>query len=77
MMDAFFFVPIDSNMVYEADSVDGGAYPVTTGAAAGGGQNGSNLAVPEGVAGDTVVGVAYEASELATGGKVDFGFDVT
>ncbi len=32
--------------------------------------------MPEGAAADTVVGVAYEASDLATGGMVDFGFHV-
>jgi hypothetical protein len=56
------------------DSVSGGAYPVTAGAAAKHGK--ASLAAPEGVAADMVVGVAYDAVELGAGGVVDFGFHV-
>jgi immune inhibitor A len=78
MMDGFFFVPIDALTAYEPDSVYGGAYPVTASAAASlaAKYGAADLTAPEGVAGDTVIGVAYEASEFATGGTVDFGFHV-
>ena len=78
MMDGFFFVPISPNTAYVPGSVYGGAYPVTASAAAGlaAKYGKANLAVPEGAAADMVVGVAYDAPELATGGTVDFGFHV-
>ena len=78
MMDGFFFVPISPNTAYVPGSVYGGAYPVTASAAAGlaAKYGKANLAVPEGAAADMVVGVAYDAPELATGGMVDFGFHV-
>ena len=78
MLDGFFFVPISSNTAYVPASVYGGAYPVTASAAAGlaAKYGKASLAVPEGVVADTVVGVAYAAPALATGGTVDFGFHV-
>ena len=78
VMDAFFYVPIDADVAYVPDSAYGGAYPVTAAAAAGlaAKYGEASLAAPEGAAADTVVGVAYEAEELGSGGMVDFGFHV-
>ena len=78
MMNGFFFVPISPNAAYVPDSVYGGAYPVTAGAAqALAAKHGiANLVAPAGVAVGAVVGVAYDAPALATGGTVDFGFHV-
>ena len=52
MMNGFFFVPISPNAAYVPDSVYGGAYPVTAGAAqALAAKHGiANLVAPAGVA---------------------------
>ena len=76
--NAFFFVPLSPKVAYVPDSAYGGAYPVTAGAAAGlaAKYGKTSLAVPEGAVADTIIGVAYEAPGLSTGGTVDFGFHV-
>ena len=76
--DAFFYVPLSGKVTYVPGSVYGGAYPVTASAAASlAAKHGqASLAAPEGVAADTVIGVAYEAPGFAPGEFVDFGFHV-
>lgn len=77
MTDAFFFVPINANATYVADSATGGAYAVTAAqAAALAAKHGISLAnLPQGGE-EQVIGVAYEASEFGVGAVADFGFQV-
>jgi 2',3'-cyclic-nucleotide 2'-phosphodiesterase (5'-nucleotidase family) len=76
--DAFLYVPLNANVAYVPDSVTGGAYPVTAGAAAMlAAKHGTALSVPEGAPANEVIGVAYDAPGFQPGDIVNFDFKVT
>ena len=76
--DAFVLVPLSPNVAYVDGSATNGAYPVPVSLAGALAKDHGvkGLVIPEGAASTTVVGVAYDAANLAAGDPISFDFQV-